>query len=120
MAIMYAWYMPKDQPAHSATGSGHRHEWENTVVWVSDDSEENADPCPYCGGRLVRREDDEPETVRRRLATYAAFAEPVTELYRSRLRFATVDGLRHPDAVTAALCAKIEYLRDLDSGQNAP
>ena len=84
---------------------------------VSDDSE--AEPCPYCGGTLVRREDDEPETVRRRLATYASFAEPVTDLYRSRLRFATVDGLRHPDAVTAALCAKIEFLRDLDSGQIA-
>ena len=87
---------------------------------VSDDTEENADPCPYCGGRLVRRQDDEPETVRRRLATYAAFAEPVTAVYRSRLRFATVDGLRHPDAVTAALCAQIEFLRDLDSGENAP
>jgi hypothetical protein len=54
------------------------------------------------------------------LATYAAFAEPVTAVYRSRLRFATVDGLRHPDAVTAALCAQIEHLRDLDSGQKAP
>ena len=84
---------------------------------VSDGSDVNAEPCPYCGGTLVRREDDEPETVRRRLATYASFAEPVTDLYRGRQRFATVDGLRHPDAVTAALCAKIEFLRDLDSGQ---
>jgi adenylate kinase len=83
---------------------------------VSEDSEVNAEPCPYCGGTLVRREDDEPETVRRRLETYASLAEPVTGLYRSRPRFAAVDGLRHPDAVTAALCAKIEYLRDLDSG----
>ena len=39
LAIMYAWYMPKDQPAHSATGSGHRHEWENAVVWLSDNSD---------------------------------------------------------------------------------
>jgi hypothetical protein len=35
---MYAWYMPKDQPAHSATGSGHRHEWESIVVWLSENS----------------------------------------------------------------------------------
>jgi adenylate kinase len=78
---------------------------------VSEDSEPQADPCPYCGGTLVRREDDEPETVRRRLATYASFAEPITSLYRSRPRFGSVDGLRHPDEVTAALCAHIERFR---------
>ncbi len=51
---------------------------------VSEDSDPQADPCPYCGGALVRREDDEPGTVRRRLATYASFAEPITTLYRAR------------------------------------
>jgi hypothetical protein len=30
---MYSWYMPKDSPS---SGLGHRHEWENTVVWLSD------------------------------------------------------------------------------------
>ena len=78
---------------------------------VSEDSEPQADPCPYCGGSLVRREDDQPETIRRRLATYASFAEPITSLYRARVRFASVDGLRHPDEVTAALSAHIEYFR---------
>lgn len=83
---------------------------------VSDDSEPHADPCPYCGGSLVRRDDDEPETVRRRLATYASFAEPITALYRARPWFASVDGLRHPDEVTAALCAHIEHFRGADPG----
>jgi adenylate kinase len=83
---------------------------------VSEDSEPQADPCPYCGGSLVRRDDDEPETVRRRLATYASFAEPITALYRARPWFASVDGLRHPDEVTAALCAHIEHFRGADSG----
>jgi adenylate kinase len=78
---------------------------------VSDDAEPNADPCPYCGGKLVRREDDEPVTVRRRLSTYASFAGPITEFYRARPRFATVDGLRPPDEVTAALAAYIEFHR---------
>ncbi|KAF1979004.1 necrosis-and ethylene-inducing protein-like protein 1 precursor [Bimuria novae-zelandiae CBS 107.79] len=31
-AIMYSWYMPKDSPS---TGLGHRHDWENIVVWLS-------------------------------------------------------------------------------------
>jgi adenylate kinase len=78
---------------------------------VSEDSDPQADPCPYCGGALVRREDDEPGTVRRRLATYASFAEPITTLYRARPRFTSVDGLRHPDEVTAALCGEIDRFR---------
>ena len=84
---------------------------------VSEDSEPHADPCPYCGGSLVRREDDEPATIRRRLATYASFAEPITNLYRSRSWFASVDGLRHADEVTAALCAHIEHFRTQEPGR---
>jgi adenylate kinase len=79
---------------------------------VSEDIDPHVEPCPYCGGKLVRREDDEPATVRRRLATYASFAEPITAFYRVRPRFASVDGLRHPDQVTAALSAHIEFFRD--------
>ncbi|KAG7397220.1 hypothetical protein PHYBOEH_001098 [Phytophthora boehmeriae] len=32
-AIMYAWYFPKDDPPMS---SGHRHDWENIVVWIDN------------------------------------------------------------------------------------
>ena len=34
-AIMYSWYMPKDSPSQ---GLGHRHDWENIVVWLSSAS----------------------------------------------------------------------------------
>lgn len=34
-AIMYSWYMPKDEPSD---GIGHRHDWENIVVWISEES----------------------------------------------------------------------------------
>jgi adenylate kinase len=63
------------------------------------------DMCPYCGGSLVRRVDDHPDTVRRRLATYASAAAPVVEFYRQRHGFTTIDGLRHADAVTADILA---------------
>lgn len=36
-AIMYSWYMPKDSPSD---GLGHRHDWENIVVWLSSASED--------------------------------------------------------------------------------
>ena len=51
---------------------------------VSEDSDGQNDSCPYCGGRLVRRHDDAPATIRRRLENYAAFAEPLIEYYRER------------------------------------
>ncbi|KAJ5378215.1 npp1 domain-containing protein [Penicillium cataractarum] len=30
--LMYAWYMPKDEPS---SGLGHRHDWEGVIVWLS-------------------------------------------------------------------------------------
>ena len=74
---------------------------------IQDDTEDR-DGCPYCGGNLVRRPDDHPDIVRRRLATYAAFATPVIEYYRHRRTFGTVDGLQSPDKVTSALYAHID------------
>lgn len=70
--------------------------------------EPHSDPCPYCGGQLVRREDDNPVTVRRRLDTYAAYAEPVIAYYRSRPTFGAVDGLQALERVTTGLSEIID------------
>ena len=75
---------------------------------VSDAFHPDSEPCPYCGGNLVRRPDDEPKTVKHRLATYAAFAAPVIEHYRGRPSFGAVDGTRHADKVTAAITSHLE------------
>ncbi|KAK5137895.1 hypothetical protein LTR08_006664 [Meristemomyces frigidus] len=39
-AIMYSWYMPKDEPTwlESLVGVGHRYDWEGVVVWLSSAS----------------------------------------------------------------------------------
>ena len=71
----------------------------------------NNEDCPYCGGRLVRREDDDPDTVRKRLATYAALAGPLLELYATRPRYMAVNGLQLLDKVTADLYAALDPLR---------
>lgn len=67
--------------------------------------------CAYCGGRLARRADDEPDVVRRRLATYASFAVPVIAWYRSRPSFAEVDGVLTPNAVSDAIAAHIDSMK---------
>ena len=69
--------------------------------------DEDRDGCPYCGGNLIIRPDDHPDTVRRRLSTYAQFATPVIEYYQDRSCFGTFDGLQSAAKVTAAVCAHI-------------
>ena len=71
----------------------------------------NSEDCPYCGGRLVRREDDDPGTVRKRLETYAALAGPLIEIYARRPRYIAVNGLQALDKVTADVVAAIDAHR---------
>ena len=76
---------------------------------VSPDAVER-EACPYCGGNLLRRPDDHPETVRRRLETYADACGPILDFYRARRSFAVVDGLRHADAITVDLLARMREM----------
>jgi len=78
---------------------------------VSDVSDAHSDSCPYCGGRLMRRQDDEPDVVRRRLAAYASFAGPLVDFYGMRSRCGAVDGLQEASVVTAALVNLIDSQR---------
>ena len=66
------------------------------------------DPCAYCGGRLVRRIDDDPAVIARRLAAYADSARPLIDLYAATPGFGTVDGALPASAVTRALIAHID------------
>lgn len=48
--------------------------------------------CDRCGGKLVQREDDREEVVRRRLRVYREQTEPLLEYYRQRGVLKEVDG----------------------------
>ena len=57
--------------------------------------------CEKCGGTLVRRQDDEPEAIRNRLAVYAKQTAPVLEWYRKAgVNVRTIDAVGSQDAVT--------------------
>lgn len=47
--------------------------------------------CDDCGGALVLRDDDKPETVIHRLATYRRETEPLIEYYSQRGLLVTID-----------------------------
>lgn len=40
--------------------------------------------CDKCGGKLIQRKDDEPETVKNRLVVYHKETEPLKEFYAAR------------------------------------
>ncbi|MGH7482991.1 MAG: adenylate kinase [Longimicrobiales bacterium] len=60
--------------------------------------------CDACGGDLVERPDDDPETVRRRLEVYREQTRPLIEYYQDAgVPFHVVDGDRPVEQVHADL-----------------
>ncbi len=60
------------------------------------------DVCDKCGGKLVRRKDDEPEAILNRLAVYDAQTAPVFDWYKKNgTRVATVRAAGTVDDVTS-------------------
>jgi adenylate kinase len=67
-----------------------------------------AEVCSRCGLALVRRDDDNLETIRTRLATYRATVQPLLDYYSDRAVLTMVDGTASPDAVTRALVLHLD------------
>ncbi len=66
--------------------------------------------CDVCGGELYQREDDKPETVRKRLQVYHEQTAPLIDYYRKAGLLQVIDGNRAIDAVTRDLLDAIEAL----------
>jgi adenylate kinase len=70
---------------------------------------EPGERCERCGGRLVRRKDDEPEAVRNRLAVYARQTAPVIAWYREHgARLLAVNAVGTPDDVLGRVMRVLE------------
>ncbi len=55
--------------------------------------------CDKCNGPLFVRTDDQPETIRERLKTFAENTAPVIDYYRSKGKLLSVDGRHAPEEV---------------------
>lgn len=53
--------------------------------------------CPSCGGKLIQRKDDEPETVLNRLSVYRRQTEPLIAYYEQRGLVRSAQGAGHVD-----------------------
>ena len=76
----------------------------------------DATVCPVCGGAVVQRDDDKPETIATRLKAYHDQTEPLIGFYKAqgKLRrvdvaaLATIDGDSKPEDVFKAILATLE------------
>lgn len=65
--------------------------------------------CDRCGGELVRRQDDDASTVRRRLEVYAAQTQPLIEFYEaSSVPVQYVDGTGDVEQVQERIERKLQ------------
>lgn len=59
--------------------------------------------CDKCGGELYQRDDDKPETVRKRLEVYWKQTSPLIDYYRDKGLLVEIDGDQSIDTVTEEL-----------------
>ncbi|MBQ8648652.1 MAG: adenylate kinase [Clostridia bacterium] len=64
--------------------------------------------CNLCGGKLVIRKDDEPETVMNRLNVYHEQTEPLKDYYKACGKLLTVEGQDKVEDTTALVLAALE------------
>lgn len=64
--------------------------------------------CDSCGGELIQRTDDAPDTVANRLKVYHEQTSPLIDYYQSKGVLQSVDGTRSIDEVFAEICAILD------------
>jgi adenylate kinase len=80
------------------------------VYHLEFDPPKNEGVCDQDGSRLVQRDDDKPETVRKRLAVYHEQTEPLIEWYDERGLLRRFDGARSPEEVHSRIRATLATL----------
>ncbi len=64
--------------------------------------------CDDCGGTLVQRKDDHPDTVQARLEVYHKETEPLVKFYGKQGKLVNVKGMDTVEATTAAVLEAIK------------
>ena len=64
--------------------------------------------CDRCNGALVQRKDDQPETVKERLAVYHEQTEPLKDYYAKSGKLVIVEGQERVEDTTALTIAAVK------------
>ena len=84
------------------------------VFHVLHNAPEREGICDEDGEPLVRRDDDEPQTVRRRLTVYRAATEPVLDRYARLGQLLRVDGASSTDEILTEICQALPAQKEED------
>jgi adenylate kinase len=90
--------------------SGRRQCRNGHLYHVLFDPPKNDGFCDQDGTRLVQRDDDKPETVKKRLATYHGKTAPLIDYYEERGLLRRFDGTRTPEEVNSHIRATLATL----------
>jgi len=92
--------------------SGRRICKKNGHVYHMDfDPPKNEGVCDQDGSKLVQRDDDKPETLKKRLAVYHDQTEGLIDFYENRGLLRRFDGTRQPDEVHNHIRATLATLK---------
>lgn len=72
------------------------------VYHVTQNPPRKVGVCDRDGAALVQRDDDRPESVRKRLQEYAAKTEPLRRFYRDRALLSEIPGVGSPEGILGA------------------
>ncbi len=64
------------------------------IYSIYQDGMDQNNVCKECGGRLIIRDDDREEAIRKRLEIYHSETEPLTDYYRKKNILLKIDGER--------------------------
>jgi adenylate kinase len=91
--------------------SGRRVSKAGRVYHVDFDPPKHPERCDIDGSALIQRDDDKPDTIRKRLAVYHEQTEPLVDYYESRELLRRFDGTRTPTEVHDHVRATVATLR---------
>jgi adenylate kinase len=91
--------------------TGRRQCSEGHVYHVDFDPPKHEGSCDQCGRPLIQRDDDKPETIKKRLDTYHNETEPLVDYYDERGLLRRFDGTRSPTEVHDHIRATLATLR---------
>jgi adenylate kinase len=81
------------------------------VYHVTRQPSQASGACDRCGGRLVQREDDRPESVTVRMETYERSTAPLINFYRNLGLLLPVAATGSPDQIYARTSAALQQAR---------
>jgi adenylate kinase len=81
------------------------------VYHVTNNPPKQPGVCDADGTALVQREDDKPETVRKRIEEYLKNTAPLIDYYRERHLLVEIDGTQSIEAVSEQILNAIRKVK---------